>query len=97
LKCKFHPQALSEFQRASDHYHEISEPLEAQFIKEFQEIEKSLANHPLYGHPTETSRRRLNFKKFPYHLIYEVFPDHLGIFVLRHNHQDSLDEHKRIW
>ncbi len=97
MKCKFHPEALAEFESASDYYHQISENLEARFIDEFRQIEGNLENHSHYGHPADSCRRRLNFKKFPYHLIYEIFPDHLGIFAIRHNHQDTQDYDDRSW
>lgn len=97
MKCKFHPEALLEFQQASCDYLEISQQLETRFVEEFKHIEKKLETYPQYGHPAEALRRRLNFKKFPYHVIYEVLTDHIGIFAIRHSHQLPADYHDRSW
>ena len=50
---------------------------------------------PEYGHFDSSGLRRLNLKRFPYHVLYLVKPDRIGIQMVRHNSRYPFDGSKR--
>ena len=76
---------------AVSYYKAISKKLADGFDQELQVILDRIKDNPERYHFTRCkSYRRANFSRFPYHLLYRVYPEKnfVRIMVIRHDHQD---------
>ncbi len=67
------------------HYAEISERVLSAFWSELDSVLASVKKNPRSYHFDSCGLRRANFRKFPYHLLYEVEDDFVLLLVLRHD------------
>jgi hypothetical protein len=67
-----HPKLAGDIRDAAMHYAEISERLLSAFWSELDWILASVERNPRSHHYDSCGLRRANFRKFPYHLLYEA-------------------------
>lgn len=80
-----HPELAEDVHNVTMHYAEVSERILAAFWNELDSIITSIEKHPESHHFDSCGLRRANFRKFPYHLLYEVENHRIFLLVLRHN------------
>lgn len=85
MKLEYHPQTVTDYHEASDHYEGISPALQRQFRAEIlSTIDRILANPFLYVE-VEGIRRAL-LRRFPYSIVYRILgEDTIRILVIRHH------------
>lgn len=91
-----HPKLAEDIRDAAMHYAEISERVLSAFWTELDSVLASVERNPRSHHFDSCGLRRANFRKFPYHLLYEVGDDVIFLVVLRHDrrHPDyGIDRH----
>jgi len=59
----------------------------------FNRIQKFPERH----HIDPSGYRRLNLKRFPYHILYEQLDDRIRVVVVRHNKRKSTFGTRRRW
>lgn len=79
-----HPALADDIRKAALHYSEISERVLDGFWAELDRIFASVIRNPRMNHFDSSGLRRANFKKYPYHLLYEIDEKGLYLIVLRH-------------
>lgn len=80
-----HPRLASDIRETALHYAEVSERTLFSFWSELDVILASIERNPRTHHFDSCGLRRANFKRFPYHLLYEVAEDTIFLVVLRHD------------
>lgn len=80
-----HPKLADDIRDVAEHYTEISERILAAFWSELDSVLASVQRNPRSHHLASCGLRRANFRKFPYHLLYEVDEDVAYLVVLRHD------------
>jgi plasmid stabilization system protein ParE len=88
MDLTFHPQAARDAQTIARKYADISRKLVQRFWVELDSAVELLAAHPRRYHFDPSGMRRLNFKKFPYHLLFEEGLGSVRVIVIRHHHQN---------
>ena len=80
-----HPRLASDIRQTALHYAEVSERTRLAFWSELDGLLASIERNPRTHHFDSCGLRRANFKRFPYHLLYEVDEDTVFLVVLRHD------------
>ncbi len=80
-----HPRLASDIRETALHYVAVSERTLLAFWSELDVIFASIERNPRAHHFDSCGLRRVNFKRFPYHLLYEVEEDRIFLVVLRHD------------
>lgn len=80
-----HPELASDIREVAKHYEEVSERVLSSFWTELDCILVSIERNPRSHHFDACGLRRANFRKFPYHLLYEVDDHAIFLLVLRHD------------
>jgi len=86
MRVLLHEGAIQDVRDIVEQLSEDSGKAVDRFYDEFGAAAEFVARHPDAGHPCG-SFRRWNFKKFPFHLLYEAVPEsgELWIMVVRHD------------
>ena len=80
-----HPKLAEDIREIATHYAEISERVLAAFWRELDSVLASVERNPRSHHFDTCGLRRANFRKFPYHLLYEADDNAIFMVVLRHD------------
>lgn len=80
-----HPQLAEDIREVASHYAGISERVLSAFWSELDLVLDSVRRNPRSNHFDSCGLRRANFRKFPYHLLYEVDDEAIFLVVLRHD------------
>ena len=64
--------------------------LAGEFYDEVMLYAKAAVSTPERFHPIGARFRRANLKHFPYHLLYEIRPEHIFVTVVKHNRRRPL-------
>jgi len=80
-----HPKLAEDIREIATHYAEISERVLTAFWRELDFVLASVERNPRSHHFDTCGLRRANFRKFPYHLLYEVDDKAIFMVVLRHD------------
>ncbi|MCF7732050.1 MAG: hypothetical protein K9N23_10195 [Akkermansiaceae bacterium] len=80
-----HQDLAADIREVAMHYAEISERVLAAFWNDLDSVLASVELHPRSHHFDACGMRRANFRKFPYHLLYEVDDEVIYLVVLRHD------------
>lgn len=92
-----HPALADDIRKASLHYGEISERVLDGFWAELDGILASVIRNPRMNHFDSSGLRRVNLKKYSYHLLYEVDEERIYLIVLRHDRRHPGFGIKRIF
>ena len=86
MRVLLHEEAIRDVREIVEQLSEDSAKAVEQFYDEFEAAAKLVSQRPGAGHPCG-GFRRWNFKRFPFHLLYEAFPakGELWIMVVRHD------------
>ena len=68
----FHPEALSEYSKATQYYFEIAPSLASAFITQVENGINQILLYPQAWQPIETDVRRCLIKRFPFGIYYTV-------------------------
>ncbi len=86
MKLTFHPRVYSDVDEIMMHYEEISgTPLADEFYDEFIRFVRQAAADPGHYPIRRRDVRRVNFRRFPYHVLFRVVGNYVRILVVRHH------------
>ncbi len=85
MRLTYHPSAQKDINEAVNYYDGIAEHLGDEFWKELTDAFASISEFPTQNHFDASGLRRRNFKKFPYHVLFEIPPKRVRAIVVRHN------------
>ena len=85
MKVRIHPLVQRDISQAVRFYDGISDHLGTGFWQAFEETCARISSHPQRFHFAPCGRRRANFQRFPYHLLFIEELDGVYIVVARHH------------
>ncbi len=80
-----HPSLANDIRGVAMHYAEASERVLVSFWAELDIILESIERNPRSHHYDSCGLRRGNFRRFPYHLLYDIDDTTVLLVVLRHD------------
>lgn len=85
MKIIVHPAAGADLNNAAAFYSEqANRQLGLVFITEFEKAVSLLSGNPELGTPWVFGTRRFVLRRFPFNIVYRLFPDHLFIIAIAH-------------
>lgn len=88
LKIQYNKLVQRDLNKAIAYYDEISFALGDDFYAELEEaIGRVLVNPNKFHFQSPYNLRRCNFKRFPYHFLFDTKNSYLRVWVLKHNKQ----------
>jgi len=85
MEVAYHPLVRRDVEEVLSYYRKVSTQLADEFHDELRSIINRAAENPLRFPPTDQGFRRANLKRFPYHVLYELRPEHLRVMLVRHH------------
>ena len=83
-----HPKLAEDIREVAMHYAEVSARVLASFWNELDLILASIERNPRSHHYDGCGLRRANFRRFPYHLLYDIDDTTILLVVLRHDRRE---------
>jgi len=85
VKIIVHPDANAELNIAAAFYSaQANKQLGLALISEFEKAASLLLGNPELGTPWVAGTRRFIMRRFPFSIVYRLFPDHLFIIAVAH-------------
>lgn len=85
-RIRFVPQADAEVAAETRYYRREAGPeIASQFVKAVEQASCLAAEFPAAGSPSHANTRRIQLKKFPFSLIYQLAEDEIVVFAVAHN------------
>lgn len=84
MKCRFHPEALAEFDAATTYYASCQPRLEQRFINAVQEAIQRVLVAPEQCRRFDGEIRRILVHVFPYAILYSIEVDFIYIIAVTH-------------
>jgi toxin ParE1/3/4 len=81
--------ALKEFEKAAQWYAEISPELSLDLVKKFEMALVEAGGNPLKFQLLKGGFRKINIDRFPYKIIYKIFPDEILVVAFAHHKRRS--------
>lgn len=91
-----HPKLAEDIRDAAMHYAVISKKVLSAFWSELDLVLASIERNPRSHHFDSCGLRRATFRKFPYHLLYDIEDGAILLVVLRHDKRNpnyGIDRH----
>jgi hypothetical protein len=88
-KIFYNPKVPAEVRELLEYYDGISRELGDRFWSELSTALNYTKRHPTRHHfdSLGVGLRRVNLTDFPIHFLFRVFPDHIRVTVVRHDHR----------
>ncbi len=82
-----HPELANDIRKVAEHYADVSERVLERFWSELDASLVSIEKNPTFHHFDSSGLRRAPFRRFPYHVLYDLEDDRLLLLllVLRHD------------
>ncbi len=87
FKVIHHPEAERELEEAARYYDGQSPGLAAEFFDELEEFVAKIIANPLRCSIRIAEVRRLNLKRFPYHINYLLHGETIAVVAVSHDRQ----------
>ena len=87
MKLLFSVTAKKELQEAVDYYDDISSSLVDHILEEVVEAQKHILFFPKAWAIIGENQRKYSLKKFPYLIIYKIYPNKIIILAFAHKHR----------
>lgn len=84
-KLTIQDAALAEFEEAADWYSKISVELSEDIARKFAEALTDILSNPQQNPELKGQFRKLNLERFPYKLVYKIFPDEIIVVAFAHH------------
>jgi toxin ParE1/3/4 len=96
VKIIVHPAASAELNNAAAFYSgQANKQLGLALISEFEKAASLLSGNPELGTPWVVGTRRLIMRRFPFNIVYRLFPNQLFIIAVAHQKRRPDYWHRR--
>jgi toxin ParE1/3/4 len=96
VKIIAHPAAAADLNNAAAFYSEqANKQIGLAFITEFEKAAALLSGNPELGTPWVSGTRRFVLRRFPFNIVYRLFPDYLLIIAIAHQKRRPGYWHRR--
>ncbi len=87
MKVVYHPAVQRDVTRILRRYDRINDHLGEEFWEELNSFIQKASADPKHFHFEALDRRRVNLKRFPYHILFREIRGGIRITVVRHHKQ----------
>ncbi|MEW6304964.1 MAG: type II toxin-antitoxin system RelE/ParE family toxin [Verrucomicrobiota bacterium] len=87
MKVVYHPAVQKDVNAILQYYDRISNQLGDDFWTELIAHIESASKKPERYHSVTAHLRRVNLRRFPYHILYRILPGGIRITAVRHHRQ----------
>ncbi len=96
MKIIVHPAAIVDLNAAAAFYSEqANKKLGLALIAEVEKAASLLSGNPELGVPWVSGTRRFVLRRFPFNIVYRIFPDHLFVIAIAHQRRRPDYWHQR--
>ena len=90
MRVRLVSKVYSEIESAMDYYlREAGAKFATEFYEEFKRCRRIIAERPQSYPIVRDDIRRINFRRFPYHILYQVVDEgYVKVLVVKHDHRD---------
>ena len=90
MRLRLVRKVYSDIESAMDYYlREAGAQIAREFYDEFKRCREIIAAHPESYPVIRTDIRRINFRRFPYHTLYQIVDEgYVKILVVKHDRRD---------
>ena len=92
-----HPLVQRDLREILDYYDQRSDRAGDMLFAELEDALDTIERNPLRFHYMDHLRRRCNLRRFPFHLVFEVRGELVGVTVLRHHRRTPTYGLGRKW
>jgi plasmid stabilization system protein ParE len=85
MTVTYHTSVQKDVNGILKHYEGISPDLADEFLEELQRFVALIAENPDRSHLASHGLRRINLRRFPYHILFRRRPMAIRIIVVRHH------------
>jgi plasmid stabilization system protein ParE len=85
MRVVYHPAVQRDVNGILRYYEDVSSNLADEFWNELLRLIEQIGENPDRSHPAERGLRRVNLRRFPYHILFRRFPMTIRIIVVRHH------------
>ena len=85
MEVTYHPLVQRDVVEILRYYRRISPRLADEFQDELRAMMGRVAETPTSFHLAERGFRRINLRRFPFHILYEVRADSVRVMIVRHH------------
>ena len=85
MRVAYHPLVQRDVNAILRHYEAISPALGDEFWNELLRVITRIEENPDRSHPADRGLRRVNLRRFPYHILFRRTAVRVRIVVLRHH------------
>jgi plasmid stabilization system protein ParE len=85
MRLVYHPKVQKDVNGILRYYEGVSSNLADEFWNELRRFIELIGENPGHSHPAERGLRRVNLRRFPYHILFRHLPMTIRIVVVRHN------------
>ena len=82
---RYHPHVQRDIDEAMEYYLGVSESVSNAFWEELSTALESIRLNPGRFHFDPSGLRRFNLERYPYNILFMIYPDRTRIQVVRHN------------
>lgn len=92
MRIRLSRNVYLDLESAMEYYaREAGNLIAKEFYEEFKRCRKRIADHPTSFPVVRDSVRRVNFHRFPYHILYQMIDEEFAkILVVKHDHRDPV-------
>ncbi len=90
MRVRLVSKVYSDIESAMDYYvQEAGSQIAREFYDEFRRCRQIIAAYPRSYPVVREGIRRINFRRFPYHILYQIVDQgYVKILVVKHDHRD---------
>lgn len=90
MRVRLASKVYSDIESAMDYYlREAGSQIATEFYDEFRRCRRIIADHPRSYPAVRADVRRINFHRFPYHILYQIIEERfVRILVVKHDRRE---------
>ena len=90
MRVRLNSKVYSDLESAMEYYaREAGNQIATEFYDEFRRCRRHIADHPQSYPIVRDGIRRINFHRFPYHILYQIVDERtVRILVVKHDRRD---------
>ena len=85
MRVGYHPKVQKDVNNILRYYDGVSHNLADEFWNELCQHIEQIGKNPELSHPAKEGLRRVNLRRFPYHILFRRLPNSIRVIVVRHH------------
>lgn len=90
MRARFLSPANDDVSEAAEHYLNTDPAAARRFFEELDRVTHLIEANPKLGRPAERGTHRFSLQRFPYDVVYEIYPDEIVVVAVAHHRRERL-------